>query len=87
MLAAPLPSCHDGRYRREANSVNAGEVIPHVLTVEPRLGRAATPLAASLNQFTETKPKSRYDRMNGRRHGGAQTLYLAGPLRPRCAVT
>jgi hypothetical protein len=39
------------------------------------------------NQFTGTKPKSRYGRMNRRRHRGGQALYLAGLLRPRCAVT
>ena len=39
------------------------------------------------NQFTGTKPKSRYGRMNRRRHRGGQALYLAGLLRPRRAVT
>src|SRR4029450_8152350 len=39
------------------------------------------------NQFTGTKPKSRYGRMNRRRHRGGQALYLAGLLQSRCAVT
>ena len=52
-----------------------------------RMSRRRWSPLASLNQFTETKPKSRYDRMNRRRHGAAQALYSAGLLRPRCAVT
>jgi hypothetical protein len=63
----------EGDFRKEQR---AGPKLA-VDNVQPR---------TSYNQFTGTKPKSRYGRMNRRRHRSGQALYLAGS-RPRCAVT